>query len=177
MVSYSFGSCNLFKNMYWIFGDGTNINIWHDIWFLGGLLRKLLEGPLQYREENNKVTTLRQSLNWDFDSLLMPIPEQIKSIIQGISVSLFQNTLDKLVWLENNGFYSVRFAFCGGPFCNVGVGLPPAILGPSILSKEVETGPTATHFSSACAQIMPYLPRTSFICPWQAELLRMSHGK
>ena len=122
MVSYSFGSCNLFKNMYWIFGDRTNINIWHDIWFLGGPLRKLLEGPLQYREENNKVTSLRQSLNWDFDSLLMPIPEQIKSIIQGISVSLFQNTLDKLVWLENNGFYSVRFAFCGGPFCNVGLG-------------------------------------------------------
>ena len=121
MVSYSFGSCNLFKNMYWIFGDRTNINIWHDIWFLGGPLRKLLEGPLQYREENNKVTSLRQSLNWDFDSLSMPIPEQIKSIIQGISVSLFQNTLDKLVWLENNGFYSVRFAFCGRPFCNVGL--------------------------------------------------------
>ena len=111
MVSYSFGSCNLFKNMYWIFGDGTNINIWHDIWFLGGPLRKLLEGPLQYREENNKVTTLRQSLNWDFDSLSMPIQEQIKSIIQGISVSLFQNTLDKLVWLENNGFYSVKSTF------------------------------------------------------------------
>ena len=41
----------------------------------------------------------------------MPIPEQIKSIIQGIPVPLFQNTQDKLVWLENNGFYSVRSAF------------------------------------------------------------------
>ena len=34
-------------------------------------------------------------------------------------------------------------------------GLPPAILGPSILSMGVETGPTATQLGSACAQTMP----------------------
>ena len=32
------------------------------------------------------------------------------------------------------------------------------VLGPSILSKGVETGPTTTHFDSACAQTMPLLP-------------------
>ena len=37
-------------------------------------------------------------------------------------------------------------------------GLPPAILGPSILSKGVETGPTATQFGLACAQTMSRLP-------------------
>ena len=36
-------------------------------------------------------------------------------------------------------------------------GLSPAILGPSILSKGVESGPTATQFGSACAQTMPRL--------------------
>ena len=36
-------------------------------------------------------------------------------------------------------------------------GLPPAVLGPSILSKGVETGPTATQFGPACAQTMPRL--------------------
>ena len=36
--------------------------------------------------------------------------------------------------------------------------LPPALLGSSILSKEVETGPTATQFGPACAQIMSRLP-------------------
>ena len=45
--------------MYWVFGDGMNINMWHDIWFPKGPLRKLLEGPLQYREENKKFATLR----------------------------------------------------------------------------------------------------------------------
>ena len=37
------------------------------------------------------------------------------------------------------------------------VGLPPVVLGPSILSKGVETGPTATQFNPACAQTMPRL--------------------
>ena len=36
--------------------------------------------------------------------------------------------------------------------------LPPAVLGPSILSKGVETGPTATQFGLACVQTMPRLP-------------------
>ena len=38
------------------------------------------------------------------------------------------------------------------------VGLPPAVLGPNILSKGVETGPTATQFGPACAQTMSRLP-------------------
>ena len=38
------------------------------------------------------------------------------------------------------------------------VGLPLAVLGPSILSKGVETGPTATQLGPACAQTMPHLP-------------------
>ena len=37
------------------------------------------------------------------------------------------------------------------------VGLPPMVLGSNILSKEVETGPTATQFGPACAQAMPCL--------------------
>ena len=39
------------------------------------------------------------------------------------------------------------------------VELPPALLGPSILSKGVETGLTTTQFGPACAQTMPRLPR------------------
>ena len=37
-------------------------------------------------------------------------------------------------------------------------GLSPAVLGPSILSKGVDTGPIATQFGSACAQTMSRLP-------------------
>ena len=36
--------------------------------------------------------------------------------------------------------------------------LPPAVLGPSILSTGVETGPTATQFGLAYAQTMLRLP-------------------
>ena len=38
-------------------------------------------------------------------------------------------------------------------------GLPPAVLGPNILSKGVEIGPTAIQFGLACAQTMSRLPR------------------
>ena len=47
--------------------------------------------------------------------------------------------------------------YCGGPFWLNRAGLPPAVLGPSILSKGVETGPTATQFGPAFAQTMPHL--------------------
>ena len=53
------------------------------------------------------------------------------------------------------------------------VGLPLAVLGPNILSKEVETGPIATQFGLACAQTMPRLPGA---CLQQAEPLQMSCG-
>ena len=54
------------------------------------------------------------------------------------------------------------------------VGLPPTVLGPNILSKRVKTGPTATQFGSACAQIVPRLPGARL---WQAELFQMSYGR
>ena len=54
------------------------------------------------------------------------------------------------------------------------VGLPPAVLGPNILSKGVETGPTTTQFGLACAQTMPYLSRARL--RW-AELFQMSYGR
>ena len=53
-------------------------------------------------------------------------------------------------------------------------GLPPVILGPNILSKEVEIGPTAIQFSPACAQTVPRLPGERLR---RAELFQMSCGK
>ena len=48
---------------------------------------------------------------------------------------------------------------CSGPFVLCWAGLPLAVLGPNILSKGVETGPTATQFGSACAQMLSPSPR------------------
>ena len=50
-------------------------------------------------------------------------------------------------------------------FLQCWAGLPPAVLSPSVMSKGVETGPIAIHFSPTCAQTMSRLPRTSFTCP------------
>ena len=53
-------------------------------------------------------------------------------------------------------------------------GLPPVVLGPNILSKRVETGPTTTQFSPAWAKIMSRLSRARLR---RAELFQMSCGK
>ena len=63
---------------------------------------------------------------------------------------------------------------CSGPFWLNWVGLPLAILGPNILSKGIETGPTAIQFGPACAQTMPRLSGARL--RW-AELFQMSHGR
>ena len=34
----------------------------------------------------------------------------------------------------------------------------PAVLGPSVLNKRVETGPTETQIGPACVQTIPRLP-------------------
>ena len=46
-------------------------------------------------------------------------------------------------------------------------GLLPVVLGPSVLSKGVETGPTRTQIGPTYAQTMPHLPGT---CLRQTEL-------
>ena len=46
-------------------------------------------------------------------------------------------------------------------------GLPPTILGQSVLSKRVETGPIGTQIGLACVQTMPRQPGA---CLWQTEL-------
>ena len=62
---------------------------------------------------------------------------------------------------------------CGGPFLveSGWAGLPPAVLGPNILSKRVETGPTTTQFGPACVHTMP---RLLGACLQQAKLFQMS---
>ena len=59
-----------------------------------------------------------------------------------------------------------RFERCCGLFLQCWAGLPPAILGPSVLSKGVETGPITTHFGPACAESMPPFRHTLITYPW-----------
>ena len=51
-----------------------------------------------------------------------------------------------------------RIGCYGGPFWLNQARLPLAVLSPNILSKGVETGPTATQFGLACVQTMHRLP-------------------
>ena len=55
------------------------------------------------------------------------------------------------------------------------------VLGPNVLSKGVETGPTVTHFGLVCTQTIPCLPgfddrpmasRTAACKLWQTNIIR-----
>ena len=66
------------------------------------------------------------------------------------------------------------YALCSGPFWLNRAGLLLVVLGPNILSKGVETGPTVTQFGPACAQTIPCLPGAHLR---QVELFQMSCGR
>ena len=67
------------------------------------------------------------------------------------------NALHHALIDHNNGRTKVNV--CRGLFVVHWAGLPLAVVGPSILSKGVETGPTATQFGPACAQTLSPSPR------------------
>ena len=80
-------------------------------------------------------------------------------------------------------FLELLFWYCSGPFLQFWVGLPPAVLSPSVLSKGVEIGPTATHFGPTCAQTMPRFPsfghkpmagRAAAGKLWQANIIKIT---
>ena len=89
-----------------------------------------------------------------------------KIVQQSRTQSLRKNlSKKKKAYAKNNENYEHVYTaynlvgYCSGPFWLYRARLPPAVLGPSILSKGVETDPIATQFSLTCAQTMPRLPR------------------
>ena len=63
-----------------------------------------------------------------------------------------RSSFSNLVWVHKEVVVGLFWLYQAG--------LSPAVLGPNILSKGAETGPTATQFGPACAQTMPCLPET-----------------
>ena len=67
-------------------------------------------------------------------------------IILGHGVFVLYFFLIEYDWIQTCGvnFMMVYLYHCSGPFWLYWARLPPTVLGPNILSKEVETGPVAT---------------------------------
>ena len=66
-----------------------------------------------------------------------------------------------------NGFFCVLPGLPPAVLLLYLAALPPTVLGPSVLSKGVETGLTGTQIGPACAHTMP---RLLGACLQQAEL-------
>ena len=61
------------------------------------------------------------------------------------------------IFLIAVGFFSIFTRLPPTVLLLYWAGLPPTILGPSVLSKRVETGSTGTQIGLACVQTMPRL--------------------
>ena len=87
---------------------------------------------------------------------------------------MFYTRIIILLHLCTLPLHITHFILLKCPFWVNQAGLPPAVLGPNILSKGVETSPTATQFGSACVQTMSRLPGARLR---RAGLFQMSRGR
>ena len=94
--------------MRWYIRDGQTIRIWQDPWLPNGTLRSYLEGPLLPHKDDRKVSELWSHHDWLLESLNLPLPPQIHSLIQGIPVPRFAQLSDAYLWPHNKGTYSVK---------------------------------------------------------------------
>ena len=70
--------------------------------------------------------------------------------------------------------WASKMAIVVGLFWLNCAGLPPTVLGPSILGMGVEIGPTTTQLGPACAQTIPRLLGARL---WRVELFQMNYGR
>ena len=96
--------------MRWYIGDGQTIQIWQDPWLPNGTLHSYIEGLLLPHEDDRRVNALWTNHFWYFESLSLPLPPHLHSLIQGILVARFAQLTDTFLWPHNKGNYSVKSA-------------------------------------------------------------------
>ena len=75
-----------------------------------GTFRSYIEGPLLPHEDDRRVNALWTNHSWSFESLSLPLPPHLHSLIQGILVARFAQLTDTFLWPHNKGTYSVKSA-------------------------------------------------------------------
>ena len=86
-TAISLGAELLLEGMRWTIGDGRFIRVWTDQWLPNGSLRNYIEGPLLPQEDDRRVNSLWSNQEWSFESLNLPLPTQIRDLIQGTPVA------------------------------------------------------------------------------------------
>ena len=109
-IAFLLGAKLLLQGMRWIIEDGQTIYVWEDPWLPQGSLRNYIKGPLLPNDEDCRVSLLCPDHSWSFDSLNLPIPHNLQSLIQGIPVACRTRLDDALLWPYNKGTYSVKSA-------------------------------------------------------------------
>ena len=96
--------------MHWYIGDSQTIRIWQDPWLPNGTLCSYIDGLLFPHEDDRRVNALWTNHSWSFESLSLPLPPHLHSLIQGILVARFAQLTDTFLWPHNKGTCSVKSA-------------------------------------------------------------------
>ena len=108
--AFLLGANLLLQGMRWIIEDGQTIRIWKDPWLPQCSLRNYIEGPLLPHDEDCRVSLLLPTHLWSFDSLNLPIPYHLQSLIRGIPVVRFTGLDEAYLWPHNKGTCFVKSA-------------------------------------------------------------------
>lgn len=105
---------NIFKqNIAWNLGNGNSINFWSDSWLDCGPLRNFFIGPLNYNDENRKISSFLDHNNNFITSLItFNFPKDIINLILSTPFDLSHSLPDTLSWsLNGNGIFTSKSAY------------------------------------------------------------------
>ena len=100
----------LLQGMRWIIEYGHTICIWKDPSLPQGSLCNYIKGPLLPHDEDYRVSLLDPTHSWSFNSLNLPIPHHLQSLIRGIPIARFTRLEDAFLWPYNKATCSIKSA-------------------------------------------------------------------
>ena len=101
------------KGLKWSVKNGETVKVWADFWLPTGVLRSLIEGPLNRNED---AITVKQCFDHNYDwqghCLSFVMPDHILNAIKETLMSCNQEAEDTLQWaFSKNGFFSLKSAY------------------------------------------------------------------
>ena len=101
------------KGLKWSVKNGESVKIWADFWLPLGVLRSVIEGPLNRNED---LITVKQCFDhnyeWQGHCLSFVLPDHILNAIKATPLSCNQEAEDTLQWaFSKNGFFSLKSAY------------------------------------------------------------------
>lgn len=97
----------------WRLGDGITINLWNDNWLPNNnCLRKSIQGPLTYLEEQLIVSLIISNHSWFLDRISLSLPYEIIDKINRTYILFSTHKPDHSFWNQTTlGNFTTKSAY------------------------------------------------------------------